>query len=142
MARECLEACGVRTTFLLSKNQIIERAMTTSDFPILLQGTGERFLRAGYQSYSGGIRQIARQTTARDFRAKTRVQLGEAPTLEKVNEGGVFKYGAMAEAAESYSLASYGKIIPLSRQAIVNDDLGAFADIATKLGRASAEFEA
>jgi hypothetical protein len=141
MARELLEARGHRTT-MLTNDKLVERAMTTSDFPILLQGTGERILRAAYGSYDGGIRQICRQSTARDFRAKTKVQLGEAPALEKVNEHGAFTYGPMAEAKETYALATYGKIVPLSRQALVNDDLGAFADMLGRLGRAAAEFEA
>jgi hypothetical protein len=64
-----------------------------------------------------------------------------APALLKVPEGGEFKYGSMAESKESYSLATYGRIFGISRQALVNDDLGAFVDMALRFGRAAAEFE-
>lgn len=142
MARELLELRGERTRHMTA-NEIVSRSLHTSgDFAALLQGAGDRVLRAAYGSYAGGLRQIARQATARDFRAKTRVQLGEAPELERVNEAGEFKRGSMAEAVESYSLATFGKIFGLSRQALVNDDLDAFADMSTRLGRAAAEFEA
>lgn len=141
MARDLLELRGVRTGGM-STSQIVERALhTTSDFPNLLQGTGERVLRAAYGSYAGGVRRIARQVTNRDFRAKQRLQLGEAPQLLQVNEHGEFKYGTMAEAKESYSLATFGRIFGVTRQALVNDDLDAFGDMAIKLGRAAAEFE-
>jgi hypothetical protein len=48
----------------------------------------------------------------------------------------------MTTAKESYSLATFGRIFGLSRQAIVNDDLGAFGDLAGKFGRIAAEFVA
>lgn len=141
MAREILELRGINTASM-SAAQIIERALhTTSDFPNLLQGTGQRVLRAAYQAAPAGVRMVARQTTARDFRAKQRLQLGEAPTLLQVNEHGEFKSGTMAEAKESYALSTFGRIFGISRQALVNDDLDAFGDMSVKLGRAAAEFE-
>jgi HK97 family phage prohead protease len=142
MARELLEARGHRTA-RMSPSAIIERALhTTSDFPSLLLGTGERILRNGYLSYVAGLKRASRETTARDFRAKQRLMLGEMPALLKVNEGGEFTSGSAAESAESYALATYGRIFSISRQALVNDDLGAFATVAGKFGRATAEYEA
>lgn len=142
MARRCLELRGVRTTGL-DQGTLITRALHgTSDFPVLLASTGERILRQAYASYQGGVRRVCKQSTARDFRAKTVAALGEMPELKKVNQGGEFTYGSIAEASESYSLATYGRIFGISRQALVNDDLGAFADVAVRYGRAVAEFEA
>ncbi|GAB1393339.1 hypothetical protein MASR1M60_15020 [Rhodocyclaceae bacterium] len=142
MAKDLLELRGI-TTRGLSVSQILERSLhTTSDFPNLLLGTGERILRNGYQSYSGGLKRAARETSARDFRAKQALMLSEAPALLKVNEGGEFKRGSMTEAKESYSLETFGRIFSISRQAMVNDDLQAFAEMTGKYGRASAEFEA
>ncbi len=74
-----------------------------------------RTLRVGYEAAPRGGLSLARPTTARDFHTKLRVQLGEAPTLEKVNESGEFKSGGMAEARESYKVDTFGRIISLSR---------------------------
>ena len=63
-------------------------------------------------------------------------------TLEQVNEDGGFKRGSMIDSEETYSVATYGKIFGITRQAMVNDDLGAFSDIARRLGIAAAQFEA
>lgn len=143
MVRQLLELRGVRTTGL-TPAAIFTRAgqMTTSDLPELLLGTGNRFLRTAYDSYQGGLIRACKASTAPDFRAKQKLMLGEAPTLLKVLEGGEFKYGALAESKESYSLATYGRIVPLSRHALVNDDLNAFADLMRMFGRAAAEFVA
>lgn len=142
IAREILRHRGIATTGM-SPATLVTRAMhTTSDFPLILGSTVNRTLRAAYEAAPAGVRQLARQTTAKDFRAKYRLQLGEAPTLEKVNEHGEIKGGTMAEARETYSLATYAKQIGISRQAIINDDLGAFADLSRRFGIAAAEFEA
>jgi hypothetical protein len=59
-----------------------------------------------------------------------------------VNEHGEFKRGSLSEGSESYRVATFGKVFAITRQALVNDDLGAFDAIGSILGAASAEFEA
>jgi len=141
MARDCLQRAGVQTTGLSPADTIRRALQTTSDYPLIFADTANRSLRAGYENAPAVMKRLARQTTAKDFRSKTKIQIGEMPTLEKVNEAGEYKYGSQAEAAESYSIDTFGKIIALSRKALVNDDLGAFNDLSGKLGMAAAEFE-
>jgi hypothetical protein len=144
MARYCLEARGVSTR-LLGPGQILKRAFhTTSDFPALLGEAGNRVLLDGYNGYANApanIKQISRESSAKDFRAKSLLRLGEAPALLKVNEHGEVKSGTMASASASYSLETFARIFGLTRQAIINDDLSAF-DLVRKYGRAAAEMEA
>jgi phage head maturation protease/phage major head subunit gpT-like protein len=135
MARDCLARAGISTAGL-------NPADTITDFPAIFGNAVNRMLRAGYETAPVTLKQVARQTTARDFRAKTAIQRGEAPMLEKVNESGEFKSGTMDEAKETYALATYGKIFGLTRQAMVNDDLGAFADMAGHMARGAADTEA
>jgi hypothetical protein len=140
IARNRLDAHGVSTRGL-SQAETITRAMTTSDFPLILANTFGREMRIRYMASPAALKLVARETTAPDFKAKSKLMLGEAPTLEKVNEHGEFHSGGMAEAGESYALATYGKIVGLSRQAIINDDLGAFADLTARFGQSAADFE-
>src|SRR5262249_41646096 len=62
--------------------------------------------------------------------------------LALVPETGEYKRDTMLDSKESYKIATYGKIFGISRQALVNDDLGAFTDLSTRLGQAAASFEA
>lgn len=141
IGREILKRNGTSVTGL-SAQAIITRALhTTSDFSLILGDTVNRTLRAAYDAAPSGLRQIARQTNARDFRAKHRLQLSEAPTLEKVGEGGEFKHGGMSEAGETYKIDTFGRIVGISRQALVNDDIGAFSDLSSRLGRSARAFE-
>ncbi|MGR3747794.1 MULTISPECIES: prohead protease/major capsid protein fusion protein [unclassified Paracoccus (in: a-proteobacteria)] len=142
MAKELLTLRG-ESTMALSPASLVTRALhTTSDFPIILGDTVGRVLRDAYQAAPSGIRRLGRQTTARDFRAVNKIMLGEAPLLEKLNEHGEIKAGTMAEAREAYKVETWARKIGVTRQVLVNDDLGAFADLARRMGQAAAETEA
>lgn len=142
IARDCLTRGGQSITGLAAGELATRALQTTSDFPLILGNAVGRTLRDAYNATPSGLKMAARQTTARDFRSKHRVQLGEAPTLEKVGESGEFKRGTLAEAEETYRLDTFGRIIGISRQAIINDDLGAFSNLSGRIGVAAASFEA
>ncbi|MEW9617445.1 prohead protease/major capsid protein fusion protein [Shinella sp. S4-D37] len=142
LARESLRHAGIVTTGM-SASAIVERALhSASDFSLILGDSVGRTLRAGYNAAPSGLKRVGRQTTAKDFKDKHRLQLSEAPRLEKVGESGEFKSGTLTEAKESYRLATYGKMFGITRQAIINDDLGAFNDLARRMGQAAAATEA
>lgn len=116
-------------------------AMTTADFPNVLANVANKTLRMGYEAAPQTFRPLVRVVTVPDFKPVSRVQLGEAPKLEKVNEKGEFKRGAMGDAAERYAIATYGKIVSITRQVIINDDLDAFTRIPRAFGVAAANLE-
>ena len=142
MAKELLTLRG-ESTMALSPASLVTRALhTTSDFPIILGNTVGRVLRDAHQAAPSGIRRLGRQTSARDFRSVNKIMLGEAPLLEKLNEHGEIKAGTMAEAREAYKIETWAKKIGITRQVLVNDDLGAFSDLARRMGQGAAETEA
>ncbi len=142
MARALLQARGERVG-MASREEVIQRAMhTTSDFPNLLTGTGNRVLLAAYQAAPNPLKALARQSTLADFRPKSLLRLSEMPKLQRVNEHGEVKSVSRSETKEGYSLDTFGQIFSLSRKAIINDDLGAFSDWSVAMGRAAAETEA
>ncbi|MBF0560995.1 MAG: Mu-like prophage major head subunit gpT family protein [Alphaproteobacteria bacterium] len=142
MARELLTLRGLPTTGLAPATLITRALHSTSDFSLIVGDTIGRTLRAAYQAAPSGIRRLGRQTTARDFRTVNKIMLGEAPTLERLNETGEIKAGTLAEARESYKVDTFARKIGISRQVLVNDDLGAFADLSRRMGQAAAETEA
>ncbi|SFK37728.1 phage prohead protease, HK97 family [Pseudovibrio ascidiaceicola] len=142
MARDCLRNANVSTT-ALSQATIVSRALhSTSDFPLIMGNTVGRTLRQSYDSVPSALKKLARQTTVKDFRAKHRIILSEAPDLEKLNEHGEYKHGTMSESAESFKIDTFGRMIGITRQALINDDLGALNDLPRRLGIAAADFEA
>ncbi|MBF0602145.1 MAG: peptidase U37 [Nitrospirae bacterium] len=126
----------------MSRDQVATRALHTgSDFPILLANVAQKTLRSAYEVAQRTFQSFCRQVTASDFKSVSRVQLGEAPSLEKVAEGGEYKRGSLGETAESYRIETFGKIISISRQVIINDDLQAFTRIPQLFGAAAANLE-
>jgi len=122
--------------------QVIERALSTSDFPYVLANAAGKMLRASYEAAPSGVRQVARRTEANDFKTRYSIRMGEMPTLVEVPENAEYTYGSRGESQETYALKTYGRIFGISRQILVNDDLGAFNDLAREYGQAAAAFEA
>lgn len=142
MGRELLSLRGVSTVGMAPAAIITRSLNSTSDFPIILGEVIGRTLRTAYAAAPSGIRAAARVASARDFRTKTSVQLSEAPTLKKLSEAGEITAGSMAEASETYRVETFARKVGITRQALVNDDVGAFFDLARHFGKAAAETEA
>lgn len=143
LAVRALQLSGARVRDSDSKHQILERAFQgTGDFPILLGNAVERVLHDSYATAPAALKAVARLANMPDFRTRSVVRLGGAPSLEKVSEHGEFTYGQVAEAGSTWRLATFGRIIALTRQAMVNDDLSGFAGLLQKFGQAAARREA
>ena len=141
IGRELLTQRGVDIRGM-SRDQIATRAMlTTGDFPYILANVANKTLRQAYEAAPQTFKPFTRMVTAPDFKTIARAALGDSPTLEKVNEHGEYKYGSVSEARETYAIASYGKIVALTRQTLINDDLSAFTRLPEMFGRAAADLE-
>lgn len=141
MGRFMLERQGVSTRGL-NRARIAEQALhTTSDFPEILANVGNKRLQMAYQNTPRTFVPWCRQATATDFKQMSVAQLGEAPALLEVSESGEFKRGTIGEKAEKYQLATYGRVVGVTRQAIVNDDLSAFSRIIPAMGAQAANLQ-
>lgn len=120
----------------LDQMQIFERALSSSDFSNILADVANKALLEGFENAQETYDQWA-DTTGRvnDFKPHVFARASEAPSFVEVNpDGGEYKYGDMSDAKESVAVVDYGIIVPFTRKAMVNDDLGALSDIKEKLG--------
>ncbi|MBY6055388.1 Mu-like prophage major head subunit gpT family protein [Leisingera daeponensis] len=148
MARHALERRGMSTRGM-SKMELAGAAFqmraagyhSTSDFPSILANVANKTLRDAYESTQRTFMSWARRSTIVDFKPVQRTQLGGAPDLEKVLENGEFQYGTMGESKEVYALATYGKVLGITRQALINDDMDAFTRIPAAFGASAADLE-
>lgn len=149
MARNALERDGINTRGM-SKMELAGLAFqarasvgyhSTSDFPAILANVANKTLRAAYDGTPRTFGAWARRATITDFKPVQRTQLGGAPDLEKVVESGEFKYGTIGEAKEVYALATYGRIVSITRQTLINDDLDAFTRVPAAFGASAADLE-
>lgn len=149
MMTEGLTRAGMRDARYLSPLEICNTAFsraggfnTTSDFPAFLTDGVNRYIIGEFAAAAAAIKVISRERSATDFRTISGLQLSGFGTLPQYNEGGEIKHGSFQERKETYALKTFAKMFALSREAIVNDDLGAFAQATAIMGRAAAETEA
>lgn len=141
LARESLSNAGVNTRGL-SRDEVATRSLhSTSDFPEILSAVTNKTLRQAYETYPRTFMLFCRQVLATDFKAMNRVQLGEAPQLLEVGESGEFKRGTLGESKESYKVKTYGRVVAITRQTLINDDLDAFTRIPAMYGNSIAQLE-
>lgn len=140
LARESLEASGMSTKGM-DQLKIVGSAFTqsTSDFPVLLEEAMHKTLQTAYAAASDTWSRFCATGSVSDFRAHNRYRVGSLGNLDKLNELGEFKNKAIPDGEKaSVQAGTVGNIINLSRQAIINDDLGAFIGLSQMLGRAAA----
>jgi len=145
IAETVLRQYGTRTSGM-SRDQIIRKALSTrglistssSDFPALLENIASKALNAGFVETPAIYRKIARTGSLPDFKEARRVALSDFSDLEIVYENGEYKYGQFSDFKETLQLVTYGKMFNISRQALVNDDLGALTNIPRGMAQAAA----
>ena len=126
-----------------SRREIVREAMnhradfSTVSLPNILGDTIGRTLRAAYAESKPIWPAFCRMRTGKDFRDMTRLDFGAIEELDLVAPGGEYTHATLSEKKIAYRLAKYGKMIALTWEAIVNDDLRAFDAIPRKLAAAA-----
>ncbi|MCJ2021071.1 HK97 family phage prohead protease [Methylobacterium sp. E-065] len=141
IAAECVGHRGnIRTA--RQAIDIVERAFqSTSDFPAIFQNVLNKSLLARYELAEPTYKRISIERQFNDFRPHPMIRAGEFPMLQPVTQTGELKAGTSADSGENISLVPYGVIFPISRQMIVNDELGAIDQILGSSGDAVRLFE-
>ncbi len=141
MVAELMRARGERN-IPRDTAKLAERAFhTTSDFPLLLSAAANKMLLAAYQPANPTYRQIFLRRDFRDFKPHRHLRVGDFPNLVALSENGEIQAGTMSESQELVALTTFARRIRVTRQMLVNDDLGAFTDFAAMIGRRVADFE-
>ncbi len=138
ICREFLPNCKEKT---LSKSEIAKRALSTSDFSSLMLNVANKRIRKAYEAMPQTFKPLVRKASLSDFKPTTVIQTGIAPELKKVPEHGKYEETKFSDTNESYQLETFGRILSVTRQMIINDDLNALNMFPTAFGRAAANLE-
>src|SRR6185312_3565170 len=148
LARDLLETRGIRTRGMTRMELATAGLFTregglegTTDLANILANVMNKTLRQQYEGTQRTFTLWARQSTNPDFKTITRTVLSGAPSLLAINESGEYKRGAVTDGKETYSLATYGRTVAFSRQALINDDLNALTRLPQLMGQAAADLE-
>ena len=137
LARESLQREGLQANFGDNMELARQAINSTSTFPAIMANLANKSVMVGFNEAETTYQFWAGKGSNRDFKEAARVALSEAGNLELVPEGGQFQQDFLGEASARTKVATYGKLCSLTRQALINDDLGLFSKIATKYGSAA-----
>lgn len=110
---------------------------STSDFAEVLSNVAKKSLLQGYTEYPETFSAWTKRGVLTDFKPTKRVGLNTFPSLAEVPEGAEYTFATIGERAVSVVLLTYGRKFAITRQAIINDDLGAFTQVPNLMGRAA-----
>lgn len=150
LARESVERTGANVRGL-TRSEVVDIALnntrasgmhTTSDFPVLMANVANRSMQRGYQLAGQTFWPLVNRRNATDFKDIISLIVGNSVELKEVNEAGEFEIGQINDADDQrFKLRTYGRIINISRQVIINDDIGVFDATALGFGRSAANLE-
>lgn len=144
MCRQILiraDRANARNVHLLNGTALAQQVFglhTTSDFPLLLSTSANKVLRAAYDAAPSTWQIWCQQGEVSDFKSSPRIMLGSFSSLAVVPEGQDIDFdGTMSEEAENIQARTMGRGIAMTRQMIINDDLGGFLNRSRALGFAA-----
>ncbi len=141
-ARDAIARTGQTAKGLSTDETFARAAHTTSDFPALLENSISKVALANFRVAESPLKTISRQRNMRDFKPGSSVRLGELGRLEPLTEAGEIQATSRAEASESFRLSTFARRIDVTRELLVNDDLGMLGDMSAAFGQSAADTEA
>ena len=113
--------------------------VSTVSLPGILGNVANKEILAGYMEDDQTWRQISRVRPVQNFQTHTSYRLLDDMEYELVGPAGKIKHGSVGEESYTRAANTYAKMFTLTRRDIINDDLGAFQDVRTRLGRGSSK---
>ena len=136
MMQECLRIEGKYAGRSMD-NAAIQAAFTTVSLPGILNNVANKKLMQAFEAQPVIATKLCSVGDLTDFKEAERYRLTDVGDLQLV-ENGEIKEGNLTEERATNKLETYGKKFCLTRQMIINDDLGAFLKVPTAMGNRAA----
>lgn len=111
---------------------------STVALPKILGNVANKQILAGYMEEDMTWKEIAAVKNVSNFYTHTHYRMLDNLEYEEVGSDGEVKHGTLGQESYTSRAKTYGKMLGLTREQIINDDLGAFDDIRARLGRGAA----
>lgn len=129
----------IRAAFAAEQRMIqASGGFSTISLSGILSNVANKALLAAYEAVESAASQFCSETDVNDFKEVTRYRLTGNGVIEKVGPEGELKHARLTEESYKNRVETFGRMISLTRQMIINDDLGAFLQIPRIIGRMAA----
>ena len=126
---------GSRRISAATLRPILAAAWATHSISGILSATVNKFLLAGFNGVESSWRSISSVRSVNDFKALTSYRLNGGMKFEKVAPGGELKNAAVSDESRTISAETYGIMTSVTRNDLINDDLGALTAVPQRIGR-------
>jgi hypothetical protein len=116
----------------------IRAAASTVSLSGILSNIANKMLIAGFMEEDQTWREFADVKPVSDFKTHTSYRMLDDMEYEELGPNGEIKHGKLGEETFTRSAGTFAKMFALTRTTLINDDLGAFDDLRTRLGRGAA----
>ena len=138
IARMCCNWENVELPFWATPVEVVKAAFSTRSFPNILKDTASKILLAGYQAVPLASVKVAKRLETVDFKPMTLARLTGDYRFLPVAPDGELQHAQPSDQGWTIKVETYGRLIGLTRQDILNDDLGAFTELPRQIGRGAA----
>lgn len=118
-----------------SMTKAIKAAFSNADVPNVLSDVAHKFVLAGFGAVGDEWRLVSRAVPVKDFKAVKGVRLIMGGVLKPLAKGGELQHVDLSDEARSVQAATKGSIVGISRQDLINDDLGVLTEIPERFGQ-------
>lgn len=122
--------------------EIATRSQAGGDFTHILANLATKMLMRGYTEAPKSYERFVNEITLSDFKGAKLASASSFPDLLQNEPGEELKLGAFGDAGETIALATFGRIVSIDRQTLINDDLGAILRMINSYGAAVNRLEA
>ena len=109
--------------------------VSTVSLPQTLSNVQHKTMLAAFVRTDDPIPMIARESGVSDFKEVTRIRLNGVGRFEEVGPDGVIKQTELGEEAFGNRAKTYARGLTLTREMMINNDLGSFAELPRLMGR-------
>ncbi len=117
---------------------MLRAAFSTMTLPGIFSSVANKFLLSGFTAVENAWQSIATTRSVSDFKAITSFRLTGGFDFEEIGPGGELKHGEVGEESFQNQARTYGRMFSLTRQDLINDDLGALTAVPSRIGRGAA----
>ncbi len=128
----------IRAALVADRQLNASAGFSTISLSGILSNVANKAMLAAYEAVASVVARFCAETDVNDFKQVTRYRLTGAGVFEKVGPDGELKHATLSEGSYTNRIDTYGRMLSLTRQMMINDDLGAFLQLPRIIGRMSA----
>lgn len=138
IAIDCLVRAGKTNAHRMDNDTLFREALTPDgQFAAILNNTVNKSMATAYKAQNTTYQAWTGRGSNPDFKSATVYQISEAGDLQKMTQQGEFKFDEISDHGVTKAVATFGRGFGLTRQALINDDIGILTKVPEAYVRAA-----